>query len=540
MDLIFHNGKIVTMDPAAPQVQALAVKAGVILAAGSDSDILPLAKPGTQVIDLQGRLVLPGFCDSHMHLLSYGYGLEKAALGGAQSLEEMVELGRQFLAGHPELPWVQGRGWNNDRWTDRRMPTRWDLDRISTEVPISFTRWCSHAVVVNSNALSRMGVTKDTPDPDGGRIERDDRGEPLGIFWDEAQELVYQNIPTLTKEDLQRMLVRAGRDALKCGLTMVQSDDYEAVTERETPFLLQAFQELAGDGRLPVRVREQCRLTDIGLLQGFLSQGHAMGQGNDLFRIGPLKLLCDGGLGARTALLARPYADCPDTRGAAVYTQEALDELVETAHRAGMACALHSIGDGALDMCLAAIGRAQERDPRPDMRHSVIHCQVTRPDQLQKLRERNIVAHIQPIFLDYDHKIAGDRVGPQLEKSSYNWRTMADLGVHYACGSDCPVESFDVMRGIYCAVTRKDLAGLPEQGWLPEQALTVEQAVRGFTLGGAYAVHEDHLLGSLEAGKLADMVVLERDIFTIPPEEIKDVRVDMTVLGGRIAWQRSE
>lgn len=538
MDTIFWNGSIVTMNPALPRVQAAAVKGGVILALGADGDVLPLAGPGTRLVDLRGRLMLPGFCDSHMHLLSYGYGLEKAALGGCGSLEELVDQGRQFLALHPELPWVQGRGWNNDRWADRTPPTCRDLDRITTRTPLSFTRWCSHAVAVNSAALERMGVTRDTPDPEGGRIERDGRGEPLGIFWDAAQELVYRAIPALTKGDLQRMLVNAGQDALRCGLTSVQSDDYEAVTPRERPFLLEAFQELAAEGRLPVRVYEQCRLSDMDMLRAFLEQGHPRGEAGGLFRIGPLKLLCDGGLGSRTALLSRSYADRPDTRGQAVYTQEELDALVETAHRAGMASALHAIGDGAMDMCLAAIEGAMERDPRPDMRHSVIHCQITRPEQLRRLRDRNIAAHIQPIFLDYDHKIARDRVGPELERSSYNWRTMADLGIHYACGSDCPVESFDVMRGICCAVTRRDLAGAPEEGWLPEQALTVEQAVRGFTLGGAYAAHEDHIRGSLEVGKLADMAVLERDIFAIPPEEIKDVGVDMTVLDGRIVWQR--
>lgn len=540
MDLVLYNGKIVTMDPSLPVAEAVAVKGGVILALGTDREVLPEAGGGTEKIDLKGRLLLPGFCDSHMHLLSYGYGLEKAALGEADGVEGLVEAGRRFLAAHREVSWLQGRGWNNDVWADPTPPTRYDLDRISQSLPVSFTRICSHVTVVNSRALALMGVTRDTPDPTGGHIDRDDRGEPLGLFRDSAQELVYRAIPPLTKGDLQRMLLLGGRDALACGLTCVHSDDYEAVTPREHPFLLDAFRELAEEGRLPVRVYEQCRLSTQEMLEDFLSAGNRMGQGNGLFRIGPLKLLCDGGLGARTALLSRPYADRPDTRGEAVYAQEELNRLVETAQRAGMESALHCIGDGAMDMCLEAVARAQRRAPRPGMRHSLIHCQITREDQLDRMRRMGIAAHIQPIFLDYDHPMVRDRVGPELERTSYQWRGMADRGIPYACGSDCPVESFNVMRGICCAVTRRDLAGRPEGGWLPDQALTVAQAVWGFTLGGAWTCHQEALRGSLRVGKLADMAVLSRDIFTIPPAEIQHVQVDLTVLNGRVVWRREE
>ena len=538
MDLVLYNGKIVTMNPSFPVAEAIAVKKGVILALGSNQQVLSEAGSAAEKIDLKGRLLLPGFCDSHMHLLSYGYGLEKAALGAAGDIDGLIEIGRQFLRAHPDLPWVQGRGWNNDVWPGRTMPTRYDLDQISSTVPISFTRICSHVTVVNSLALKRMGVDRNTPDPAGGEIQRDAQGEPLGIFRDGAQELVWRAIPALTPGDLERMLINAGRDALACGLTCVHSDDYEAVTQREYPFLLDVFERLDAQGRLPLRVYEQCRLSRLELLQEFLSQGRRMGQGGALFRIGPLKLLCDGGLGARTALLSRPYADQPDTCGQAVYSQEELNLLVETAHRAGMESALHCIGDKAMDMCLTAIRRCMELYPRPDMRHSLIHCQITRPEQLEELRRRGIVAHIQPIFLDYDHHFVASRVGSTLEQSSYNWGRMAELGIHYACGSDCPVESFDVMRGIYCAVTRRDMEGQPAGGWLPGQALSTAQAVWGYTAGGAYACHAEHLRGSLAVGKLADMAVLERDIFTIPPDEIKDVRVDMTILNGAVVYRR--
>ncbi|MDL2294271.1 amidohydrolase [Ruminococcaceae bacterium OttesenSCG-928-D13] len=540
MDLILYGGKIVTMDPAQPYAQALAIQDGVIRAVGRNEDILPLARAGTRQINLGGRLLLPGFCDSHMHLLSYGYGLEKAALGDARSLDDLIRIGCDFLARNPDAAWIQGRGFNNDDWADKRLPTRHDLDRISTEIPISFTRICSHTVVVNSKALQLMGAGRGMPQPEGGSIEFDENGEPNGIFRDTAQNLVYAAVPHPTLRDVRRMLVNAGRDALRCGLTSVHTDDYEALTEREYPLLLDAYFGLAREGKLPVRVYEQCRLHRMDLLQDFLAAGHTTGQGDSLFKIGPFKLLCDGGLGARTALLSRPYADSPETLGHAVYTQDELDSLVATAHNAGMPSALHTIGDGSLDMCLDAIGRAAERNPRPELRHSVIHCQVTRPDQLRRLRDMGLIAHIQPIFIDYDHRFVSARLGAEREQDSYNWRTMADLGIHYACGSDSPVESFDVLRGIACAVTRMGQDGQPPGGWLPQQALTVEQAVYGYTMGGAYAACEERIKGSLTAGKLADMVVLDRDIFTTPPGEIKDAQVDMTVMGGALVWQRTD
>lgn len=538
MDTIFINGNIRTMDPVMPRAEAVAVKGGIILRVGGDQDILALRGPDTRVVDLEGKLLLPGFCDSHLHLLSYGYSLEKVDLGQTQSLEDLIAEGRKFLAEHPDTRWLQGRGWNNENWSRKDYPTRYDLDRISTQIPISFVRTCAHVIAVNSKALERMGVGRDPRPIEGGKIDVDENGEPLGVFQEAARDLVYNAVPSLSKDDIRRMVKNGAARLLECGITSVQSDDLEAVAPADYQKVLDVYFEMARTRTLPVRVYQQCLLPPLSRLKEFFALGYHWGQGDDLFRIGPLKLLGDGSLGGRTAFMAQPYADDPTTRGISVFSQEELDELIAFAHDRGMPCAVHCIGDGQLRMTFESIEKAMLRNPKADMRHSLVHCQITDEPLLKKFRDLRVIAHIQPIFLDSDIAIVEARVGKEKARSSYNWRTMADSGVVYACGSDAPVEHFDVMKNIYCAVTRKTLAGQPPGGWNPEQCLTVEQAVKGFTLNGAYASCEENVKGSLSPGKYADFVLLDQDIFSVEAEAIKDTRVLMTVLGGEIVYRR--
>jgi predicted amidohydrolase YtcJ len=538
MDTIFFNGNIRTMDRAIPTAQAVAVKNGVILRVGSNDAVLSLKTEGTTLVDLKGQLMLPGFNDSHMHLLSYGYSLEKVNLGDALSVEDIIGLGTEFLKDHPQLKWLQGRGWNNEHWASKDFPNRYDLDRISREIPVSYTRTCGHIIIVNSKALEIMGISEGTPQVSGGHFDLDAQGRPLGIFREAARDFVYNAIPSLSRDDIRRMLFNGAKKALQCGITSVQTDDLEAVAESEYRNVLQAYEELAQTSQLPVRVYEQCLLPPVSRLKEFLSLGYTTGSGDNLFKIGPLKLLGDGSLGGRTAYLSRPYADDPTTRGIRVFSQEELDELIMTAHNSKMTVAVHCIGDGQMRMTFQSIEKAMLANPLPDMRHSIIHCQITDNELLTKFRDLNVIAHIQPIFIHSDIPIVESRVGREMAKTSYNWKTMVDLGVHYACGSDAPVESFHVLRNIYCAVTRKDLSGFPEGGWFPDQRLSVEEAVYGFTVGGAYASYEEGIKGSIAVGKLADFAVVDQDIFTGPQEEIKNAEVTMTILGGRIVYEK--
>lgn len=541
MELILVNGKIVTMNSEQPVVEAVAVKDGKFVKVGKNEDVLSLKDKDTVVVDLEGKLVVPGFNDSHMHLVNYGYGLQNVKLTGVKNIDEIVERVKNFIVEKniSKGKWIRGRGWNHDYFVGEKVfPTRYDLDRISTEHAIVLTRACGHVAIANSKAMELAGIDKNTPKVEGGHFDVDENGEPLGIFRENALDLVYDAFPKPEVEDIKRMLLDAIRDANKCGITSVGTDDFETLPGKDYERVMAAYKELKAEGKLSLRVNEQCLLQNMGRLKGFLDKGYMTGQGDEFFRIGPLKLLADGSLGARTAALTRPYADCPETCGLPVFTQEELDALVELGHSKGMNIAVHCIGNKIMYMTLEAYEKALKKYPREDHRHGIVHCQITDEPLLQKFKELNAIAYIQPIFLDYDWHIVKDRVGADLERTSYNWKTMIDKGIHIACGSDAPVESFDVLNGIYEAVTRKDLKGEPEGGWLPEQKLTVHEALYGFTMGGAYATFEENSKGSIEEGKLADMVVLERDIFEIPGEEIKDTEIKMTVFGGKVVYEK--
>ena len=542
MDKIFINGKIATIDSKNSFAEAVAVENGKITKVGSNEEVLELKDDNTEVVDLEGKLLLPGFNDSHMHLLMYSYHIQNVNLVGTTSIGNIIERTKKFIKERniASGKWILGIGWNQDYFTEgeRVFPTRYDLDKISTEHPIVFTRVCYHIVIANSKAMELAGITKDSPQIEGGKFDLDENGEPIGIFREKAQGLITSHIPESTVEEIKEMLIEGMKNANKCGITSVQTDDFEAIPGKNYENIIKAYKELNEEGKINLRIYEQCLLPSTERLKGFLDSGYRTGHGDDFFKIGPLKLLGDGSLGARTAALTQPYADCPDTYGIPVFTQEEIDELVEIAHNSGMQIAVHCIGDKAMYIAFEAIEKALAKSPRKDHRHGIVHCQITDEYLLNKFKELNAVAYIQPIFLDYDWKIAESRIGGELLKTCYNWRTLLHSRVHLGFGSDAPVESFNVLNGIYEAVTSKDLNGEPEGGWKSDQTLTVEEAVYGFTMGGAYTSFEENGKGSIEEGKLADMVVLSRDIFEIPEDEIKDVEVEMTIFNGKIVYKK--
>lgn len=540
VDLILTNAKIITMDSNLPIAQGVAIDKGIISAIGSNEHVLSFRDESTLVMDIGGKLLLPGFNDSHMHLLNYGITLMKADLIGSKSIDEVIVRMKKFAISKKikKEEWLLGRGWNHDLFDEKKFPTRYDLDKISRDNPICITRACGHVSVVNSKALEIAGITKDTPSIKGGHFDLDLDGEPLGIFRENALSLIYDILPKPEIDEIKEMILKASKRALSEGITSVQTDDLEAITDFDFEGVLTAYRELEMEGKLPIRINQQCLLPKIDKLNRFLKLGYKTGQGSNLFKIGPLKLLVDGSLGARTAYMTEPYADDPSTSGIRVYSQEELDHIVITAHNAGMQIAIHCIGDRAMYMAFNSFERAQKQNPSSDRRHSIVHCQITDIELLNKFKELEIVAHIQPIFLDYDIHIVEKRIGRKRAKHTYNFKAMIERGVHIACGSDCPVEYFNVLKGIYCAVTRKDLNGFPENGWLKEQRLTVNEALYAFTMGGAYASFEEDIKGSITPGKLGDMVVLSQDIFNIPEDNIKDVKVELTFLGGELLYKR--
>jgi predicted amidohydrolase YtcJ len=538
MDLILINGKIHTMDKVKPAAEAVAVKAGNIVMVGSSEEALSLKTGHTEVIDLEGKVLLPGFNDSHMHLLNFGLSLRMVDLNGVKTIDEITERTRNFIKakGIEKDKWIQGRGWNQDYFKgEKRFPDRYDIDKISTEHPIALSRACGHICIVNSKALERIGITKDTPQVEGGCFDLDQEGEPLGIFRENALSLIYDRIPSPKVSEVKEIIREAAAYANSKGLTSVQSDDLESIPGGSSELVLQAYSELKEEG-LTLRINEQCLLPDMDRLKSFLDKGYRTGYGNELFKIGPLKLLADGSLGARTAALCEPYADDKTTSGILVYDDKELEELVKFAHDSGMQVAIHGIGDRTMYMAFEALEKALKDNPREDHRHSIVHCQITDEVLLDKFRDMKVTAHIQPIFLHYDIHIVEQRIGREKAKKTYAFKTMLNKEIHIAMGTDCPVEPLDVMPCIYCAVTRRDLKGYPEGGWLPGERLSVEEAVYNYTMGSAYASFEEHMKGSIAEGKLADLVVLCEDIFQVEPENIKYIKIEKTFLGGKLVY----
>ena len=519
--------------------RAFLVENGVFTAVGPEEEILRLAGPDAADVDLHGRFVCPGFNDSHMHLISLGQFLQTARLSRhTDSLTGLMEYLRRFASEHPPRAgrWLRGRGWNQDYFTDvKRMPDRRDLDAVSKDFPIMITRACGHCCVVNSRVLEIAGITGQTPSPPGGSIGTEN-GEPDGRLYDNAIELLNPFLPLPDQNELKDMIRLACRTLNAYGITSAQSDDYSLFRAVPYETVNAAFRELAESGELTVRVCEQANFPTLAELNRFLEAGNRTGEGDDFFRIGPVKILGDGSLGSRTAHLSQPYADRPDTRGFSLFSAEEMNDMIRCAHAHGMQVAVHAIGDACLDRVLDAIEAALKNHPRQDHRHGIVHCQITRPDQLERISRLKLHVYAQSIFLDYDNHIAESRVGPERAKTSYRWKTLMNLGVPVSNGSDSPVELPDVMRGIECAVTRTSLDGTGP--YLPEEAFSVEEALDSFTVLGASASFEEQKKGRIAPGFLADFAVLERSPFDTPPRDLHTIAVLSCYLGGRCVYRR--
>ena len=555
MKTVYYNGKIYTGKESLQQ--AFLVENGIFTAVGSDEEVSLFAGADTARVNLEGRFACPGFNDSHMHLLSFGKYLCDAQLGQhTKSLSEMLEYLREYATVHPPRKggWLRGRGWNQDYFTDTdRMPDRNDLDAISTEYPIMITRACGHCCAVNSRALEIAGITGDTASPEGGTIGMEN-GEPDGRLYDMAIDLLNPFLPLPDREELKEMILAACKAVNSFGITSVQSDDYSLF--RGIPFetVNSVFRELEESGRLTVRVYEQANLFSIEELARFIGAGNVTGLGHgdaslspksqfcgwdtgrvpmshsSLFRIGPLKMIGDGSLGSHTAYLSRPYADMPETRGLSLYTPSEMNQMISYANAHGMQIAVHAIGDACLDQVLDAFESALREHPRADHRHGIVHCQITRPEQLSRIRELGLHVYAQSVFLDYDNHIVESRAGAKLAASSYSWKTLMNSGVSVSNGSDCPVELPDVMRGIECAVTRTSLDGTGP--YLPHEAFSVKEALDSFTIRGAEASFEESFKGRIAPGYIADFTILDRNPFEVPARELHTISVHCCYLGG--------
>lgn len=512
-----------------PLEEAFLVEDGRFAAVGSNIEAQGWEADAT--VNLSGCFVCAGFNDSHMHLLNYGQSLSMAPLHAhTDSLAALLDCLRAHLEKFPPAPgqWLTGRGWNQDYFRDvRRMPSRADLDSVSAEVPIYIARACGHAMVVNTKALEAAGITPDTPNVDGGEIDYEN-----GRFFDNAMDYIYDRIPAPSKAQVKDMLRAACKALNAYGVTSCQSDDYCVFAALPWQTVNEAYRELEESGELTVRVYEQCNFTNLADLRGFVEAGNNTGVGSDFFRIGPLKMLGDGALGARTAFLSVPYADEPSTSGIPVFSQQVFDEMIGYANEHGMQTAVHAIGDACLDRVLNAMEKALAEHPRQNHRHGIVHCQITRPDQLERMAQLGLHIYAQSIFLDYDIRMVESRVGKALASTSYHWRTLMKNGCTVSNGTDCPVERPFALGGIQCAVTRNCLDGsMPP--YCPEEAFTVQEALDSYTSGGAYSSFEEAKKGRIRPGMLADFVVLSGNPFVVKQDTIKNIPVRSVYLAGR-------
>ena len=526
-DLILYNGRVHTMEPGQPTRQAVAVVGNRIAAVGDDAGIWPWKGPDSELIDLKGRALIPGLIDGHVHFGSYARALYRVDLAEVDTLQEVVRRVAARAASASPGEWLLGWGWNHNLWKEGRFPRKEDVDAITGGHPMSLRSKDGHVVWVNSAALKLAGIGPNTPDPSGGEIERDPgTGEATGILKENAQDVIARLIPETAMDTLQKMLKEAFANAHSLGLTGVHN--------REGAAELAAFQELIKRGEMGLRIYGSIPVED---LEAAIALGIRSGMGNEWLRMGGVKIFCDGALGSRTADMLEPYDSAPGNRGIEVTGSEELQRLVRRAASAGIHANIHAIGDRANRRALDALEASICAGEGAGLRHSIEHVQVIHPADLPRLGKLDVIASMQPIHCTSDMKMADLHWGERA-RYSYAWRSLLKSGAKLSFGSDCPVEPLNPLYGIYAAATRQARDGTPDGGWYPEERLSIEEAVRGFTLGPAYASGEEKLKGSITPGKLADLVALSQDILALPPAEILCTQVDYTILDGKLVYAR--
>jgi predicted amidohydrolase YtcJ len=534
-DLLLQNGRIYPVEPAHLRAQAVAVKDGRIFAIGDDSALEPLIGSETRVIHLEGRLVLPGFTDSHIHFLAYALRRHQIILGGVDDWEEIRRRIRTGLERAAPGEWVLGWGWNQNLWGDGTFPSKADLDDIAPRNPVALARTDLHTLWVNSLALEKAGITAETPDPPEGRIDRDPAtGEPSGILreWG-AMRLVEDVIPVPDDDAVDAALRETITEAHQLGLTGIH--DMRVETDRLNT--LRAFQRLHRRGELTLRV--SCALP-VDRLDEAIAVGLGSGLGDATLRMGGVKVFTDGSMGSGTAWMLEPYADAPHNYGLAITSKEQLCDIARRAEQAGLSLNIHAIGDRAVREVLDVLAEIRDENEgwrmENGLRHRIEHVQIVHPDDIPRLAQLGVIASMQPVHVMDDWPVA-DRVwGHERSRTAYALRSLLDAGTHLALGSDCPVAPLNPLLGIQAAVMRQNEKGEPRDGWYPEERLTVAEVVRGYTMGPAYAVGLEDVLGSIAPGKLADLVVLDQDIFEIEPVEIASVKPTMTIFDGRVVY----
>ena len=530
-DLVLKGGTVYTVNDLQPKAEAVAVLDKKIIYVGDNIGVERYACGDANIIELDGKTVFPGFIDSHVHVMRTGFREKTLNLQGINSLAEMLAATKKYADDNPDMPWITGIGWIEKLWPEARFPTMAELDEIIPDRPVFLGRSDGHTAIINTKAMTMAGITADTPSPDGGAINHDENGEPNGILVDNAKNLVTKLIPEVTDQDIKEAIKAGSIRNARYGWTSVHD---AGSYHRE----ISIMRELLAEGNLYHRIYEAVNFGDIGV--ELIRNGMDIDP-DHMFNIRGIKIRMDGALGSRGAAFIEPYSDY-DTHGFFVTPPDDIRPVLVAALKAGIQIESHAIGDDAnrviLDLyeeAFKAVPKSQRAVKEPRWR--VEHAQNIQPGDVKRFGELNIIASMQASHAIGDLYFAGDRLGLDRLRNAYPWRSLLDEGVIIAGGSDQPAEVGDPVIEFYASVVRKDLNGFSGEGWHPELSMTREEALKSLTLWGAYAAFQDHVIGSIKVGKLADFSILDKDIMTVPEEEITSAKNVMTIVNGRIVYQ---
>ena len=530
MKTAFVNGKIYTVNQQQPIAEAVVVADNKIVFVGSNEEAEKFIDASTKVLDLNGKLMLPGFNDSHLHFTSGGYYLLGINLRKAKSKEEFVSILKDYIKNR-EGRWITGGRWDHESWEVKKVPTKELIDEFTTTTPVFVSRIDGHMGLANSKALELAGITKDTPNPDGGLIMKNpDTGEPTGILKDNAMDLVYNVIPKKSLEDNIEAANRSFEEARKLGITSVQ--------EMTQPGELEAYKKIKRDGNLTCRIYS---IWPIDKYRDLVNENIKVHSGNEYIRKGGLKGYSDGSLGAKTAWFFEPYEN-DTTYGLPmdIISNGELSDWAFDADKNHLQLCVHAIGDKANNYMLNLYETIEKDNSKWDRRFRIEHAQHLILEDVKRFEKIGVIASVQPYHAIDDGVWVRNRIGKEREMLTHMYKSYLDNNVLMAFGTDWPVAPLNPMYGLYAAVTRRTVDGKNPDGWIPQQKITIEEAIKAYTLDAAYASFEENIKGSIEVGKLADMVVLSDDILTIDPIKIWDVKVEMTIFDGEIVYAKPE
>jgi len=530
-DLILENGKIWTVDPHRPWAEAVAIRSGQILQVGSNSEISVCKGSETEMIDLNHKLVLPGFIDSHTHFLDGGFNLTGVKLRDVSGRHEFVERIEAQAKNLGPGRWIREGSWDHQLFDPPVLPSKEWIDRCTLENPVCIIRMDMHMALVNSLALKIAGISRDTHSPAGGEIDKDaTTGEPTGILKDSAMAMVKKHIPEYSMSEKKQALQAAVQHAAQLGVTSVHDMMFFAD--------LAAYQSLERENKLTLRVHIYIPISEGDI---FSRINMTTPFGSNRIQLGGLKAFVDGSLGSSTALFFEPYTGQTDNCGIKagdMFPEGRLEQQLEAAEKAGLQVAVHAIGDKANSIILDVYSQVMNRNQSRDRRWRIEHVQHLIQDDLKRIFELGVIASVQPYHLWDDGCWAVEKVGPERIHSAYAFKSLLDNRVPLAMGSDWTVAPLNPLSGIYAAVTRHTQDGKNPGGWIPEQKISLEEAIKGYTINGAFAEFSEEIKGSISAGKLADLVVLDQDFFSLPPDEILNTKVDLTIFDGKVIFSR--